>query len=121
MNCYKCARFVSFAVKSKIRYNGQEYSSPAELPPDVRLAYKKALHEGGFRKRFTINGQKFASEDAMPPDVRKLCEDVMSVIENNGEVTLPKAEPLLTKKEVAIVVAFGAGILALVLVRIVAN
>jgi hypothetical protein len=42
----------------------------------------------------------------------------MSVIENNGEVTLPKSGPLLTKKEVAIVAAFGAGILALVLARI---
>jgi hypothetical protein len=109
---------VSVKLKSKIRYNGKEYSSPAELPPDVRLAYEQALHEGTAKKRFTINGQKFASDDAMPSDIRKLCDDVISVIENNGEVTIPKKEPLLTKKEVAIVAAFGAGILALILARI---
>jgi hypothetical protein len=105
-------------LKSKIRYNGKVYSSRAELPPDVRMAYEQALHQRTAKKRFTINGQKFASDDAMPSDIRKLCEDVMSVIETNGEVTIPKKEPLLTKKEVAIVAAFGAGILALILARV---
>jgi hypothetical protein len=114
---------VGVRLKSKIRYDGKEYSSPAELPPDVRLAYEKALHEGAVKKRFTLNGRQFASEETMPADVRKLCDDVMSVIENNGEVTIPngKGEPLLTKKEVAIVVAFGVGILALVIARIAAG
>lgn len=69
------------------------------------------------------NGQKSVSEEATPATVRKVRgqtadDDVMSVIENNGEVTIPKAEPLLTKKEIAIVAAFGAGILALILARI---
>jgi hypothetical protein len=82
------------------------------------MAYEQALHQRTAKKRFTINGQKFASDDAMPSDIRKLCEDVMSVIETNGEVTIPKKEPLLTKKEVAIVAAFGAGILALILARV---
>ena len=109
---------MSATLKSKIRYNGKEYSSPAELPPDVRLAYEQALHDGAVKKRFTINGQKFASDGAMPSDIRRLCDDVMSVIETNGEVTIPKKEPLLTKKEVAIIAAFGAGILALILARV---
>lgn len=69
------------------------------------------------------NGQKSVSEEATSAKVRKTRgqaadDDVMSVIENNGEVTIPKAEPLLTKKEIAIVAAFGAGILALILARI---
>lgn len=117
---------VSITLKTKIRYNGQEYASPAELPPAVRLAYEKALHDGAVKKRFTrfsINGQHFDSEDAMPADVRKLCEDVLGVIENNGEVTIPKtqSEPLLTKKELAIVGLFAAGIIALVVARIVSG
>jgi hypothetical protein len=113
---------VSVTVKSKIRYNGQEYGSPAELPPEVRAAYEKALHDGVVKRRFVFNGQRFASEDAMPGDVRKLCDDVMNVIENNGEVTLPgaeKHEPLLTKKEIAIVALFAGGIVALVVARLV--
>ena len=115
---------MSITLKSKIRYNGREYSSPAELPPDVRLAYERALHEGAVKKKFVVNGAQFASEDEMPADVRKLCDDIMSVIENNGEVTIPNGqsrERLLTKREVTIIAAFGAGILALVLARIAAG
>jgi len=112
---------VSITLKTKIRYNGQEYSSPAELPPDVRMAYEKALREGTVKKKFTFNGEQFANEEAMPADVRKLCDDVMGVIENNGEVTIPngKTEPLLTKREITIVALFAGGIVALVLARLV--
>jgi hypothetical protein len=121
VKCYQTGSAVSITLKSKIRYNGQEYTNPAELPPDVRLAYEKALHDGATKKKFVVNGQSFASEDAMPGDVRKLCEDVMGVIENNGEVTLPSHErsgQLLTKREVGVAIAVGVGIAALVLARI---
>ena len=112
---------VRITLKSKIRYNGQEYSSLAELPPDVRMAYEKALHGGVVKKKFTFNGEQFANEDAMPADVRKLCDDVMGVIENNGEVTIPneKTEPLLTKREIALVALVAGGIAALVFARLV--
>src|SRR5438552_18814185 len=114
------APIMSVTVKSKIRYNGQEYTSPAELPPEVRAAYEKALHGGSVKTRFVFNGQQFANQEAMPADVRKLCDDVMGVIENNGEVTIPNGEPepLLTKREIAVVAAFAGGIVALVLARL---
>jgi hypothetical protein len=91
-----------------------------ELPPEIRLAYAKALHEGAVRKKFVINGQQFESEDAMSPDVRRLCDDMMSVIENNGEVTIPnnETEPLLTKKQIAIVGLVAGGVIAFVLTRL---
>jgi hypothetical protein len=57
----------------------------------------------------------------MPRDQRKLYEDVMSVIENNGEVTLPgngNAEPLLSKRQVVFIVLVALGIGSLVLVRL---
>jgi hypothetical protein len=120
VNCCDFRQAVSITLKTKIRYNGQEYASPADLPPDIRVAYEKALHDGG-EKKFVFNGEQFASEEAMPADVRKLCDDVMGVIENNGEVTIPngKSEPLLTKREIVVVALFAGGIVALVLVRLV--
>jgi hypothetical protein len=120
VKCYQFPPAVSITLKTKIRYNGQEYSSPAELPPEVRAAYKKALHDPSAKKFTFINGQKFANEADMPADVRKLCDDVMSVIENNGEVTIPngKGEPLLTKREITIIGMFAGGIAALVLARL---
>lgn len=122
MKCYQSGPAVSITLKSKIRYNGREYSSPSELPPEVRMAYQKALHEGAVKKKFVVNGVQFASEDGMPADVRKLCDDVMSVIESNGEVTIPNGkdpEPLLSKREVVIIAAVAAGLTVLVLARIV--
>ncbi len=116
MKCYDFRPAVSITLKNKIRYNGQEYSSPAELPPEVRIAYEKALHDGAVKKRFVFNG-----EDAMPADIRKLCDDVIGVIENNGEVTIPngeRSEPLLTKREIAVVAVFAGGIVALILARL---
>jgi len=127
MKCYDFRPAVSITLKSKIRYNGQEYSSPAELPPEVRAAYEKAVrgrtagYDGAVKKRFVFNGEQFANEDAMPADIRKLCDDVMGVIENNGEVTIPngeRSEPLLTKREIAVVAVFAGGIVALILARL---
>ena len=121
MKCYDFRPAVSITLKSKIRYNGQEYSSPAELPPEVRAAYEKALREVPLKTKFVFNGEQFANEDAMPADVRKLYDDVMGVIENNGEVTIPngKPEPLLTKREITVVAIFAGGIAALVVARLV--
>ena len=121
MKCYDFRTAVRITLKGKIRYNGREYSSPAELPPDVRLAYEEALHDGAAKKKFVFNGEQFANEEAMPADVRKLCDDIMGVIENNGEVTLPngKSEPLLTKRKLAVVALLAGGIVALVLARLV--
>jgi|SRR5436853_5108126 len=120
MKCYDFRSAVSITLKSKIRYNGQEYSSPAELPPEIRAAYEEALHSGAVKKKFLFNGEEFANEEAMPADVRKLCDDVMGVIENNGEVTIPngKGDPLLSKREIAVVAVFAGGIAALVLARL---
>jgi hypothetical protein len=121
VNCFLFSA-VSITLKSKIRYNGQEYSSANELPAEVRAAYEQAMADGAVKKKIVLNGQEFPSEEAMPPDVRKLCDDVMSVIENNGEVTIPnggKAEPLLTKRELVVVGLFGAGLAALVVARFV--
>jgi len=48
------------------------------------------------------NGQDLRNQSEMPARARQLCDDVMRVIENNGEVTLPSglpAEPLFTKRQ----------------------
>ena len=83
---------MNIRIKTKIRYNGQEYSTSAELPADARAAYEKALRSGSgvvASKKVVINGQEFASESALPPDQKKLYDDVLALIQNNGAVTLP--------------------------------
>jgi hypothetical protein len=84
------------------------------------LAYEKALREVPTRINFVLNGEHLGNAE-MPANVLGLCDDVMNVIENNGEVTIPNGEhhePLLSKKEIAIVALFAGGIVALVIARL---
>jgi len=109
---------VNITLKSKIRYNGQEYSGPNQLPPEVRAAYRKAMRGGGLSKKIVINGQELTDQNE---EARRLCDDVMSVIENNGEVTLPscgKPNPLLTRRQILFVIIFALGIASLILLRL---
>jgi hypothetical protein len=102
---------MNIRFKTKIHYDGREYSDPSELPPDVRAAYDKAMADGAAKTKIVVNGQEFANQNAMPDDVRKLYDDVLSVIENNGEVTLPPAsrsEPLITKRQLKMILLLVA-------------
>jgi hypothetical protein len=102
---------MNIRFKTKIRYDGREYSDPTELPPDVRAAYDKAVAKSAARAKIVVNGQEFANQNEMPEDVRKLYDDVLSVIENNGEVTLPvapRSEPLITKRQLEMILLLVA-------------
>lgn len=108
-------------VKRKIRFNGQEYSSPDELPPEAQEAFRKATLSGitSLNKcldKIIVNGHEIPRTGEQG---RRLYEDIMSVVENNGQVTLPiSSEPLLTSRRIkmvlAIVVAAAAVALAVV-------
>jgi hypothetical protein len=108
---------VNLRVKTKIRFNGRDYSSPSELPTEVRAAYEKAMADGAARKKIVINGEEFSNQSDAPEDVRKLCDDVMSVIENNGEVTLPgcrRSEPLVSKRQLQFILLVVGAVLSVV-------
>jgi hypothetical protein len=85
---------INFNVKTKIKINGKEYSSPDEMPPDVRSLYQKAManrqnpaanSQIKTSSKITFNGQTFDSLDEMPVEVRRIYDDVMSTLDKNGE------------------------------------
>jgi hypothetical protein len=91
---------VNRKVKTKSRSNGREYSAPSELPPKGRAAYEKLSHRSQVSK-----------------DAQKLDDDVLSVIENNGEVTLPGSgqfEPHWTKRQRQFVLLVAGAVLSVV-------
>ena len=108
-------------VKTKIRYNGQEYSDPSELPPNVRVAYEQAMAgKAAVKKKIVVNGEEFSDETGMPDEVGRLYADIMSVVQNNGHVTLPGkaySHAFPTKGQIRAVSSFlGAlGLIALLL------
>ena len=113
---------MKFRLKTKIRYDGREYSDAKELPPEVRTAYEKALRSGVTRAaapKIVFNDQEYTNPAEMPDGVRQLCEDVMSVIENNGEVTLPifsAGGPRVTKGQRRIILLVLAAVILTALV-----
>jgi hypothetical protein len=79
----------------KIIFNGREYSSVDEMPPDVREAYERITRtfadsdgdgvpdvlEGlagntvsTTTSKIVVNGREYSSVDEMPPDVRQIYE-----------------------------------------------
>jgi len=108
---------VNIRIQSKIRYNGQEYSSPRDLPADARAAYEKAMRAPALitTNKIVINGQEFANEADLPVGQKRIYDDVLALIQDNGEVTLPtghQAEPFLTAGQIKLV-ALLAGLLVL--------
>ena len=110
-----------------IKYNGQEYAKPRDLPPNVRRAYELALHgERGANARRILrrfrgtNDRDLDLADTVPSDVCRLCDKILSVINNNGEVTLPgfsdKVHARCRRQVYACATCFGAAcLLALIL------
>src|SRR5438128_8390382 len=56
-------------LKTKIKYNGQEYSSVEEMPPEARSAYEKAIaaESATISTKIVFNEREYASPEQMPP------------------------------------------------------
>jgi hypothetical protein len=88
---------VKFNVKYKIKINGKEYSSPEEMPDNIRETYEKAvanspgIEHGNIPSvttgKITFNGQEYESIDAMPADIRQLYETVMKTV-SEGKISV---------------------------------
>jgi len=83
-------------MQPRVVFNGVEYASVDEMPPDVRYAYEQVLvrlpdkDRDGIpdilqasapdsvhietHSRYVVNGREYRSPDEMPPDVRAIYE-----------------------------------------------
>jgi hypothetical protein len=78
---------VRFNVKTKIRFNGQEYTGVEAMPPDVRQAYEQALTRAQVHRttKVVFNGQTYANLDEMPAALRSQYEQVMAMVDKNHD------------------------------------
>ena len=85
---------IKFNVKTRIRFNGQEYASVEAMPPDVRQAFEKAMSraretqgQAGVHTstKVVFNGREFASVLEMPPDVRSQYEQAMNMVDKDHD------------------------------------
>src|SRR2546429_9032178 len=68
-------------LKTKIKYNGQEYSRVGEMPPEARSAYAKAIaaESAPISTKIVFNEREYPSPEQMPPAERQLYEDAMKL------------------------------------------
>jgi DNA polymerase II small subunit/DNA polymerase delta subunit B len=78
---------IKFNVKTKIRFNGEEYAGVEAMPPEVRQAYERAMSNAHVYKstKFTFNGQTYGSVDEMPAEVRSRYEQVKAFVDANDD------------------------------------
>jgi len=84
---------VNIDVKTKLVINGKEYSSPDELPPEMRKVYDLALANRGSSpqiqitgsSKVTFNGKTFDNREAMPDDARQSYDRAMEAIDSNQD------------------------------------
>ena len=99
-------------VKTKIKYQGQEYSSVEDLPPEVRAAYEKAMATGGVSvsRKTVFNGQEYASLDQMPAAERQLYEDALKLSHDTAAIAPARevdSAALLTSRQWQLVTIFA--------------
>ncbi len=97
----------NMVVRTTIRVNGKDYTSPEEMPPEIRAAYEHALASLGGKSSetsanfaspqadaklvastITFNGETYGSADDMPANVRALYDDVVATLKH--EITASK-------------------------------
>jgi hypothetical protein len=89
-------------MAAKITFNGQEYNSPDEMPPQVRQLYERAITSLEQKQpgaasspklnikvttnlRFKYNGQVYNSLDELPADVRPRYEKLVSQMDKDHD------------------------------------
>src|SRR5438270_13758035 len=98
-------------VKTKITYNGREYYSVEELPPEARSAYENAIaaDNATISTKIVFNGREYASPEQMPTTERQLYEDAMKLAHDSDSLVPAKNEAsagLLTPGQWRLVILF---------------
>jgi hypothetical protein len=86
---------IKFNLKTRIRFNGQEYSGVDAMPADVRQAYEQAISraraaqtqpgETGVHTstKVVFNGHEYGNVDEMPAELRGQYEQIMAMYDKN--------------------------------------
>lgn len=93
----------------------------AELPPEARSAYDKAIagNSGTISSKIVFNGQEYASADQMPAAERQLYEDAIKLTHDSGSVVPAQKEAsagLLTRGQWRLIMLFVAVVLITLIV-----
>ena len=84
---------MNISFKTKIRYNGKDFSSLDELPPEIRAIYERALANRPNKlmstgtkvvTRLVVNGHEVGSTKELSEDEQKIYADAMQLLKDSG-------------------------------------
>jgi len=96
---------VKITARTAIRFNGHEYSSPDEMPLDALIACHQPVTPGGMSlnerlDKIVLYGKELTGRRR---DGSGIYDDILRVVENNGQVTLPVSrDHRLSARQIAI-------------------
>ena len=133
---------MNISFKTKIRYNGKDFSSVDELPPEIRAIYERALANRPNKlmstgtkvvTRLVVNGHEIGSTKELSENEQKIYADVMQLVKDSGTgdlgataaqaATKPVSAPIETgwltanQKKLVVVVA-GLILIAVVVIAV---
>lgn len=90
---------IKFNVNKKYKFQGKEYDSIDDMPPEAQDAFRKAQAESGIKvnvdpPKITYNGKQY-SLDELPPQVREMYDKLMKMKANDKSGPI---EPSLTSE-----------------------
>ena len=80
---------MNITFKTKIRYNGKDFASVDELPPEIRAIYERALANRSNKltstgskavTRLVVNGHEVESTKELSEDEQKIYADAMQLL-----------------------------------------
>ena len=84
---------MNIGVTTKIRYNGQEFSSVDQLPPEIRAIYERALANRPNKlastgtkvlTRLVVNGHEVGSTKELSEAEQKIYADAMQLLKDSA-------------------------------------
>ena len=84
---------MKISFTTKVQSNVKKFSNVAELPPDLREIYERALANGPGKStsngpristRLVVNGREIEPTDKMSELEQKLCTDVLQLLKDAG-------------------------------------
>ena len=96
---------MNISFKTKIRYNGKDFSSVDELPPEIRAVYERALAhkpnklmsaDAKVVTRLVVNGHEVGSTKELSEDEQKIYTDAMQLLKDSGDLGATAAQSAAT-------------------------
>lgn len=119
------ASSVNLNFRAKIRVNGKEYASAAEMPAKIREAYARAIGETALLRsgarlatklnaKIIFNGVEYSSPGEMPVAERRMYQDTLAALVPEAIALSANEAAKLRRKKLLLTLLFVSALAAII-------